>query len=370
MHAVTELRIGEPDRHDVGDTGCSPTAVSTSAGYTFAPPLRIRSTRRKWADRQPCRDLALIVVQSQVNLCQVGVGDVGELLTEVPSAAMRICASGMRRAPSSPPDVWRSSEVQLSDQRSPTRPTEHDVRGAAVTGARPLQTRPTDGKVFRGVPGGELSHDCVRAALSRSQASQPPSTAAPHRPPARLRPAGAAVASRPGATANAGGLQSLANAPGLGTEKPPASCAGVNPRGNSSKASELPRGSATILVVHLFVEEPRHHRIKQRPRIVVGQTPDHQLRQSTQTPLLAGLVYHEHHADRIGQQTSGDERDRLLRSFVEPLGVIDDAEQRPLVRFRGQEAQKGQTDEETVRRRSGASAERDAKGVALRLREL
>ena len=47
--------------------------------------------------------------------------------------------------------------------------------------------------------------------------------------------------------------------------------------------------------------------------------------------LLARLARREHEADRLGQHTAGDEGERERRAAVEPLGVVDDAQQRALL---------------------------------------
>ena len=43
--------------------------------------------------------------------------------------------------------------------------------------------------------------------------------------------------------------------------------------------------------------------------------------------LLAGLARGEHEPDRLGQQPSGDEGERERRRLIQPLRVVDDAEQ-------------------------------------------
>ncbi len=64
--------------------------------------------------------------------------------------------------------------------------------------------------------------------------------------------------------------------------------------------------------------------------------------------MLARLARGEHDPDRLGQQAPGHERERERRRLVEPLSVIDDAQQRPLLSGLGQEAERGQPDQEPV----------------------
>jgi hypothetical protein len=49
----------------------------------------------------------------------------------------------------------------------------------------------------------------------------------------------------------------------------------------------------------------------------------------------------------------GDERERLRRGTVDPLRIVDDAQERPLRRDLGQQAQHGQPHQKSVRRRTG-----------------
>ena len=71
----------------------------------------------------------------------------------------------------------------------------------------------------------------------------------------------------------------LASGRASGSPNPPASSAGVNPRGSSISASGLPRASPRIRALHPLVERPRDRRVQQQPRLVGGQPLDHELRQ-------------------------------------------------------------------------------------------
>ena len=81
--------------------------------------------------------------------------------------------------------------------------------------------------------------------------------------------------------------------------------------------------------------------------------------------LLAGLARGEHDPDRLRQQAPRDERQRQRRGVVQPLRVIDDPQQRTLLRRLRQQAQHRQPDEEPVRRRAGAQPEDDLERLAL-----
>ena len=76
--------------------------------------------------------------------------------------------------------------------------------------------------------------------------------------------------------------------------------------------------------------------------------PDHQFGQPGQH-LCAAVAGREDHRNRLGQQAPRDEGKCLHRHFVDPLRVIDDAEQGLIVGGCGHQAQHRQPDQETVR---------------------
>ena len=71
-------------------------------------------------------------------------------------------------------------------------------------------------------------------------------------------------------------------------------------------------------------------------------------------------------AIRSASKTAGDETEDLRRGVVEPLRVVDNADQRLLLGDLGEQCQRGQPDQKPVGRRTGASAEHRRKRVALR----
>ena len=71
----------------------------------------------------------------------------------------------------------------------------------------------------------------------------------------------------------------LAKRRASGSPNPPASSAGVNPRGSSSSASGLPRVSARIRALTRSSSGPGIVGVQQQPGLVGGQPLDHELRQ-------------------------------------------------------------------------------------------
>jgi hypothetical protein len=75
----------------------------------------------------------------------------------------------------------------------------------------------------------------------------------------------------------------------------------------------------------------------------------------------------EHERDPVRQKTASDERKCSSRRPIEPLRVVDQAEEGLfLSRFR-HEAEDRQSDQERIRGSAGAQSEGDRKGLALRI---
>ena len=120
----------------------------------------------------------------------------------------------------------------------------------------------------------------------------------------------------------------LASGRASGSPNPPASSAGVSPRGSSSSASGLPRVSATIRSRDALVQPPGRRRRQQRAGVRVGEPFDPQLRQPGERVAVGRLAHGEDDRDPLGQQPPGDEREHQRGGPVEPLGIVDHAQQR------------------------------------------
>ena len=90
-----------------------------------------------------------------------------------------------------------------------------------------------------------------------------------------------------------------------------------------------------------------HRRAEQRARVPVAHAAHLQLGEVLE--LLARLACGEDDPDRLRQQATGDEGERQRRRLVEPLRVVDDAQQRPIVGRLREQAQDRQAHEEPVR---------------------
>jgi hypothetical protein len=82
--------------------------------------------------------------------------------------------------------------------------------------------------------------------------------------------------------------------------------------------------------------------------------------------LVTRLSHREDHRDRIGQQSPGRERHGRDGRPIQPLRIVDEADQRALRRHVGQQRQDGQAHEEPVRSRGPVpQAEHGLQRVAL-----
>jgi hypothetical protein len=154
-----------------------------------------------------------------------------------------------------------------------------------------------------------------------------------------------------------------------GRPNPPASSAAVNPRVSSANASGFPRVSATILSPHALVQPPGHYRLQQRAGVSVAQPRDRELRKSRQVLVPAGFSLREDHGDRFRQEAARDERECLCGSPVEPLRVVNQADQRLFLSHLGEQSERREADGIAIWRRPGAQAECRAQRVALRVRQ-
>jgi hypothetical protein len=116
-----------------------------------------------------------------------------------------------------------------------------------------------------------------------------------------------------------------------------------------------------------LIQPSRHHRGQQRARISIAQTTNLQLRQPAQ--LIARLARREQNPHRLSQKPSRRKRHRLCRSRVQPLRIIDNAEQRTLLRDLRQQARQRQTNQQSTRRGSHPKAKHRPERIALRTRQ-
>ena len=108
------------------------------------------------------------------------------------------------------------------------------------------------------------------------------------------------------------------------------------------------------LVADGGVQRAVHVVQQQRARVAVAESVDRQLGQPGEDVVADARAHGAHERDPLGEQAAGDEPEDLRRRLVEPLRVVDDADQRLLLGDLGEQRQRGEADQEPVRRRAGA----------------
>jgi hypothetical protein len=119
---------------------------------------------------------------------------------------------------------------------------------------------------------------------------------------------------------------------------------------------------------HLLIEASRQGGRQQRVGVAMPQGPDVKLGEARERDGRR-LACCEHERDLLCEQAAGHEGKRARRRIVEPLRVVDETGERPVLGGLRQQAEDRQPDEQRIRSLPGAESERDGKGVALRVRE-
>ena len=152
---------------------------------------------------------------------------------------------------------------------------------------------------------------------------------------------------------------------GPGTPKPPAI------RDKAHIVRELHEGEwiAARLddqpLEHLLVEGRPQDGLEERPGIAMTKWLDVHLGQAPQRP--THLPRAEQDGDPLGCEPASREPEDLCGRAIEPLGVIDQAEEAVLLRRLGEESENRESDEERVRCRPDTKSEGDLERLALRL---
>ena len=203
------------------------------------------------------------------------------------------------------------------------------------------------------------------------RAARPPARPAPDPRPARPPRPAAATACRPGSASSrrrkrcsirAGSRR--AGQPEPARQLRRASARAAAPAAPAGCLASRPRSGPGP--AHRAGTGPPSPAARGRPR---PAGPDLQVRQPPE--LLARLARGEDQPDRLGQQPPRHERQHLRRRPVQPLRVIDHAQQRPVLRHLRQQGSARPARPGTGPARAPvAQPERDAQRVALRTRQV
>ncbi len=115
------------------------------------------------------------------------------------------------------------------------------------------------------------------------------------------------------------------------------------------------------------IERAGNDRREERARVRVRQTLDDKLGQSGE--LVAGFAHPEDQCDPLGAHSARHEGEHLGRRLVEQMRVVDHADQRPVRGNLGKQSQRGQSEEEPIRRAPCADAEGGTERLTVRSRE-
>ena len=242
-------------------------------------------------------------------------------------------AFGRGRAP-----VDGRAHQRVKERHAPARRQQlrlHRRRGRAGSDAEPLARAPQQRRVAERVGGGD-QHQQARVGGKRFQA-----LAEARLDPARERRAGQDEAARE-----------------------------LRRRQPAGKFEQRERVAACLVddaLAHLLVERASDDGVQQRLRVAPTQAFDDQLRQALEG--VVGLTCGQDQAQRFREQPARDERQRLQRRAIEPLGVVDDTHQRAFAGHVGEQAQDRQPDEEAIGWRARHQPERRAQRVPLRPRQ-
>jgi hypothetical protein len=145
--------------------------------------------------------------------------------------------------------------------------------------------------------------------------------------------------------------------------------------GSAHAARQLEQGERVAAglgddaITDALVQPTGDRPVEQGPRVLLGEPTERHLRKAVQRRCGGGLTGREHDRHRLGEQAPRDEPENLGRDAVQPLHVVDQAQQRPVLGDRCQQAQHGHGDEEAVGRIARGHPQRDPQRGPLRCRE-
>ena len=136
--------------------------------------------------------------------------------------------------------------------------------------------------------------------------------------------------------------------------------------GQLEQGQRVAAGLGDNPVADSLVQAAGDDRGQQGPGVSIGQSLQRQPGKASEVAPRGRITGAEQHGDGFGVQPAGSERQGLGRGLVQPLRIVDQAQQRLVRGHVGQQAQNGQADMETIRRAAQPQAERDAESLALR----
>ncbi len=142
------------------------------------------------------------------------------------------------------------------------------------------------------------------------------------------------------------------------------------PRADLERRQGVPAGGDRDLPGHVGLHRTGGDARQQLRGVGFGETGEPQLAHTAIRQVLAvGIAHRDDEPDAVREQTPGDEGEHVRRFAVEPLRIVDDAQQGLPRRHRRQQRQGPQADQQSVHARGLFESEGDAQRVALTGRE-
>ena len=123
------------------------------------------------------------------------------------------------------------------------------------------------------------------------------------------------------------------------------------------------------LVGHFRIERTVHTAEQERAGIAIADPGEQQRRQAFEEVVTDPGPRRADEADPLGEQPAGDEAENLRRRLVQPLRILDEADQRSLFGGFRDEGQRRQCDQEPIGNASAGQPEHRRERVTLRSRQ-
>ena len=135
------------------------------------------------------------------------------------------------------------------------------------------------------------------------------------------------------------------------------------------EGERVPVALGDDLVAHGCIERSTDILERQRSGLALAESTDDDLGEPGEDLVAAAGTRGADDRDPLREDPAGDETQDLSRSTIQPLGIVDDAENGSILRGVREQRQRRKADEEPVRRGAGAPAEDHLQRVPLRERQ-
>jgi hypothetical protein len=120
-------------------------------------------------------------------------------------------------------------------------------------------------------------------------------------------------------------------------------------------------------IAYRLVNRSPQDRVQQHAGINVVETSDEQLREPAKFTFVSWLTHRDDQGNRLGEEAASHEGNRLGRDPVQPLSIVDDAEQRTFFGDLCQEAENSEPHQKSVWWVTCCQTKRGGQGTTLGL---